>query len=142
MNEFIFSELAEGTKAAFTRMITLEMEDSFREISGDENPLHQDDDFAREVGNGRYHSHVSFGMLTASFYSTLAGMYLPGKYSLIHSFEELSFLKPVFVGDLLTVTGEVFEKEEAFGLIRVKAVIRNQYSNAVSRAKMKILVLK
>ena len=40
MNEFIFSELAEGTKAAFTRKITLEMEDSFREISGDENPLH------------------------------------------------------------------------------------------------------
>lgn len=78
MNEFIFSELAEGTKAAFTRKITLEMEDSFREISGDENPLHQDDDFACEVGNGRYHSHVTFGMLTASFYSTLAGMYLPG----------------------------------------------------------------
>ena len=81
-------------------------------------------------------------MLTASLYSTLAGMYLPGKYSLIHSFEELSFLKPVFAGDLLAVTGEVCEKVEAFRLIRVKAVIRNQHGYAVSRARMKILVLK
>ncbi|MFT2536397.1 MaoC/PaaZ C-terminal domain-containing protein, partial [Escherichia coli] len=83
-------------------------------------------------GEGKFPGHVTFGMLTASFYSTLAGMYLPGKYSLIHSFEELSFLKPVFAGDLLTVVGEVFEKEEAFGLIRIKAVIRNQYGNIVS----------
>ena len=142
MNEYTFSELTVGRKETFTRRITKEMEDGFREISGDENPLHKDDDFAREAGKGKYAGHVAFGMLTASFYSTLAGMYLPGRYSLIHSFEELSFLKPVFVGDLLTVTGEVFEKEEAFGLIRVKAVIRNQYGNAVSRAKMKILVLK
>ena len=91
-------------------------------------------------GMGKYTGHVTFGMLTASLYSTLAGMYLPGKYSLIHSFEELSFLKPVFAGDLLSVTGEIFKKEEAFGLIRIKAVIRNQSGSIVSRAKMKVLV--
>ena len=140
MNEFIFSEITEGMKETFTREITLEMEDGFREISGDENPLHKDDDFACETGKGKYTGHVTFGMLAASLYSTLAGMYLPGKYSLIHSFEELSFLKPVFAGDLLSVTGEIFKKEEAFGLIRIKAVIRNQSGSIVSRAKMKVLV--
>lgn len=142
MNRYTFSEITVGAKEAFTREITREMEDQFREISGDENPLHQEDGFAQEIGRGKFPGHVAFGMLTASLYSTLAGVYLPGRYSLIHSFEELSFLKPVFAGDILTVTGEVFEKEEALGLIRIKAVIRNQENRMVSRAKMKVLVMK
>lgn len=142
MNEFVLSEIEPGLKASFKRTITKEMEDAFRTISGDENPLHQDDAFARDIGEGRFPGHVSFGMLTASLYSTMAGMYLPGKYSLIHSFDELSFLKPVFAGDELTVEGEVIDKNEALGLIRLKVVIKNQNQKTVSRAKMKVMVMK
>lgn len=142
MNEFVLSEIEPGLKASFKRTITKEMEDAFRTISGDENPLHQDDAFAQEIGEGKFPGHVSFGMLTASLYSTMAGMYLPGKYSLIHSFDELSFLKPVFAGDELTVEGEVIDKNEALGLIRLKVVIKNQNQKTVSRAKMKVMVMK
>lgn len=142
MNEYIISEIEVGMRASFTRKITKEMEDGFRSISGDENPLHQDDEFAREISDGRYLHHAVFGMLTASLYSTIAGMYLPGKYSLIHSFEELSFLKPVFVDDELTVEGEVIGKDEELRLIRLKVTIRNQNNKLVSRAKMKVLVMK
>ena len=142
MNEYTFSEMCVGMSEMFQREITSAMEHSFRELSGDENPLHQDDVYAREVGMGKFSSHVVYGMLTASLYSTIAGMYLPGKYSLIHSFEEISFLKPVFAGDILTVVGEVIEKEEALKLIRLKVAINNQDGKCVSRAKMKVLVLK
>ena len=142
MNEYTLSEIETGLEASFTRTITAEMEDAFREISGDDNPLHRDDEFARETGGGKFKSHASFGMLTASLYSTMAGMFLPGKYSLIHSFDELSFLKPVFAGDVLTVTGTVTDKNEDLRLIMLKAVIRNQDNKVVSRAKMKVLVLK
>lgn len=142
MNEYTFDEIEVGQVASFQREITLEMENMFREISGDENPLHKDDKFAKEMGNGKYDSHVAFGMLTASMYSTIAGMYLPGKYSLIHSFEELSFLKPVFAGDVLIVTGEVIDKNEMLKLIRLKVEIKNQDNKKVSRAKMKVLVMK
>lgn len=142
MNKYTLSELEVGMKAFLKKRITKEMEDSFRNISGDENPLHQDDEFAREISNGRFPGHVVFGMLTASLYSTVAGMYLPGKYSLIHSFEELSFLNPVFVGDELTVEGEVIDIEEGLGLIRIKVIIKNQNNKPVSRAKMKVLVMK
>ena len=48
-------------------------------------------------------------MLTASFLSTLAGIYLPGEKSLIHSVET-KMIKPVFIGDELIVTGKVSEK--------------------------------
>ncbi len=142
MNEFTISDIEIGMTASFTRKITKEMEDSFRKITGDENPLHKDDDFAREVGGGKFKSHASFGMLTASLYSTMAGMYIPGKYSLIHSFEEISFMKPVFVGDELSVTGEVVDIIEDLKLIVLKVTVRNQDNKVVSRAKMKVLVMK
>lgn len=142
MNEYTISEIEVGMRASFTRKITQEMEDGFRTISGDENPLHKDDEFAHETSNGKFSQHAVFGMLTASLYSTIAGMYLPGKYSLIHSFEELSFLKPVFVNDELLVEGEVIDKDEDLGLIRIKVIITNQNNKPVSRAKMKVLVMK
>lgn len=142
MNEYTLSDIAVGMTVVFSKKITVEMENAFREISGDHNPMHYDDDFACKVSNGRFSGHATFGMLTASLYSTLAGMYLPGKYSLIHSFEELSFMKPVFAGDELVVEAEVTDKEEPLRLIRVAAKIRNQKNQIVSKAKMKILVLK
>ena len=142
MNEYTIKDIEIGLKASFTKKITKEMEDSFRVITGDDNPLHKDDEFAREVGGGKFNSHASFGMLTAAFYSTMAGMYLPGKYSLIHSFEEISFMKPVYIGDELTIAGEVIDKIEDLSLIVLKVTVRNQDNKLVSRAKMKVLVMK
>lgn len=142
MNEYMLSDIDIGMEASFTKTVTVEMENSFREISGDDNPLHKDDEFARDISNGKFKSHAVFGMLTASLYSTMAGMYLPGKYSLIHSFDELSFMNPVFVGDELDVNGTVIDKNEDLRLIVLKVVIKNQDKKVVSRAKMKVLVMK
>ena len=141
MNEYTIEEIQVGMSASFKKLITKEMEDSFRVITGDENPLHKEDDFALEISGGNFKGHAAFGMLTASFYSTVAGMYLPGKYSLIHSFDEISFMKPVFVGDELTVNAEVIDKDEALKMIRLKIIIKNQDNKKVSRAKMKVLVM-
>lgn len=142
MNEYTLQDISVGMKVSFEKEMTAEMEEAFRTITGDINPLHQDDAYAQEIGNGRFRSHVSFGMLTASFYSTLAGVYMPGKYSLIHSLEELKFLAPVYVGDILTISAEVTEVETELGLLCVKAQIRNQDNKCVSKAKMKIIVMK
>ena len=141
MNEYKYDEIQVGLKESFCVHITKEMEDSFRTITGDMNPLHIQDDFARASGDGKFPGHVTFGMMTASFYSTLAGVYIPGKYSLIHSVD-LKFLKPVFAGNDLTVTGEVVEKVDALKLIQVKCKIVNEKNEAVSKAGMKIVVLR
>ncbi len=134
MNEYVFAELEVGKKESFCVQIKEDMEDMFRELTGDINPLHRYDDFARKIGGGR------FGMLTASFYSTLAGVYLPGRNSLIHSLE-VKFLHPVYAGDQLTVMGEVVDRQEELGLILVKASITNQKGQKVSKATIKILVM-
>ena len=142
MNEYTYDEIKVGQTESFTRTITAEMEDSFRGITGDQNPLHRDDEYAKEIGGGRFTSHVAFGMLTASLYSTIAGMYLPGKYSLIHSFDEISFTNPVYAGDELEVSGKVVDKNEELGLIVLKVRIINQDKKIVSKARMKVLVMK
>lgn len=141
MNEYLFSELSIGHTESFHITVTEEMENSFRNITGDINPLHQDDAFACQIGDGKFERHVCFGMLTASFYSTLAGVYLPGKYSLIHSLD-IKFQKPVYAGDTLTVTGKLVDRQEELKLILVRAEIRNQKSQSVSKATIKILCLK
>lgn len=90
---------------------------------------------------GRLPGHVTFGMLTASLLSRLAGVYLPGKYSLIHSVD-LKFQKPVFAGDTLTVAGTVADRQEELKLLLIKARITNQEGKCVCKADMKVLVMR
>lgn len=134
MNSYLFSELKVGTKESFEVTISQDMMDSFRAITGDINPLHNDELYAIKRG---YHGAVCFGMLTASLLSTLAGVYLPGEHCLIQEVDT-KFVKPVYVGDHLTVVGEIIEINDTVKQAVVKAVIKNQEDKKVLRAKMKV----
>ena len=73
--------------------------------------------------------------------STLAGVYLPGKYSLIHSVE-ISYAKPVFLSSSpLKVKGEVIEKDDRFSRITIKVTISDKNGAKVCRGKMQIGVI-
>ena len=139
MNEYRFEDIVsqkedkEGcTKASFDTTITPDMMEKFYEICGDYNPLHMDKEFAKERG---FSDRVVYGMLTSSFYSTLAGVHIPGKYCILHSVES-SFHAPVFVGDTLTVSGLVKEKHESTKTIEIAAKIVNQNGKKVGKAKI------
>ena len=139
MNEYQFSEIQMGDAVEFS----YEMDDRkmklFREISGDSNPLHTDIGFAKEKG---YSENVVYGQLTAAALSSLAGMYMPGKLSIIHRIET-DFLRPVFISKCpLTVRGTVKEKDERFLTITLKFEIVNQDHEKVCKGKMRIGFLK
>lgn len=138
MNEYYYEDLEVGKTESFETAVTAEMLDSFKIITGDVNPLHCDEAFAKSEG---YDGRVAYGMLTASFLSTLAGVYLPGRYSLIQSVE-IKFAKPVYIGDKLTVTGEITEKNDTCGLIFLKVTITGESGKKVCRGKMQIGVKK
>ncbi|MBR5361427.1 MAG: dehydratase, partial [Lachnospiraceae bacterium] len=76
MNTYIYEQIEVGHKESFKVTVTEADMDKFREITGDVNPLHRDTEYAKEHG---YRDRVFFGMLTASYLSTLAGVYLPGE---------------------------------------------------------------
>ena len=137
MNNYKFEELSVGMSESFNVTITEDMLSKFRDITGDVNPLHNDPEFAVSKGHpGR----VAFGMLTASFLSTLAGVYIPGERSLIQQVET-KFANPVYIGDELTVKGEITELIESVQRLELKVTITNQNGKKVLRGKMQILVV-
>lgn len=137
MNNYTFDELSVGMTESFKVTITEAMLDAFKGITGDVNPLHNDEEFAKAKGHpGR----VAYGMLTASFLSTLAGVYIPGERSLIQQVET-KFAKPVYIGDELTVTGEITELVESVQRLELKVTITNQDGKKVLRGTMGILVV-
>ena len=134
MNDYKYEEIDIGHKESFAVTVTEEMMNSFLAITGDVNPLHNDEDYAVSKGHpGR----VVYGMLSASLLSTLAGVYLPGKRSLIHEVK-IKFAKPVYIGDTLTVEGVVEEKNDTYSLLFIKVTIRNQSGDKVLRGKMQV----
>ena len=137
MNNYKFDELTVGMTESFKVTITEAMLEAFKGITGDVNPLHNDEEFAKAKGHpGR----VAYGMLTASFLSTLAGVYIPGERSLIQQVET-KFAKPVYIGDELTVTGEITELVESVQRLELKVTITNQDGKKVLRGTMGILVV-
>ena len=95
MKEYEFKDIEVGMEVSFEYVLDEEMMEMFKKISKDINPLHNDLEYAKENG---YKEKVVYGLLTTSCLSSLAGMYIPGKYSLIHNIE-ISFIKPVYLID-------------------------------------------
>lgn len=133
MNHYTLADMQPGLTESFTVTITEEMMDRFAAITGDVSPIHIDADYARGRG---YPGRVVYGMLAASFFSTLAGVYLPGEHCLLHSVD-CRFAKPIFIGDTLTVTGTVVNVSEAVAEAEIKAVITNQDGKRVTRGIVK-----
>lgn len=127
------SDIYPGLSHSFSVCLTERMINTFEELTGDSNPLHTDSNFALSYG---FKDKVVYGMLTSSFYSTLIGMYLPGKYALLQGVDA-SFISPVFSGDVLTVYGEVVTIHEVFKQIEIRAFITNQMGVKISRAKIR-----
>jgi len=133
MNEYRWSDLKLGLDAQFETTIGEEAMRRFVEISGDVNPLHMDDAFARNRG---FRGRVVFGLLASSFYSKLVGVYLPGKFALLHGID-VEMKAPAFVGDRLTVKGEIIHLSDPYKRLEIKAAIVNDEGKTISRAKIR-----
>lgn len=137
MNEYSYDDLKIGMSEAFQIEITNKMMESFFSITGDCNPLHIDENYAKDK---KFPAKVVYGMMTASFLSTLGGVYLPGKYCLIQSIET-KFVHPVFIGDVLKIEGIIKEKNDTVRQVVIKTTIYNQDNVKVCRGTMKVGVL-
>ena len=129
MNHYTLADMTPGLTESFTVTVTEEMMEAFQAITGDCSPIHVDADYAKGRG---YPGRVVYGMLGASFFSTLAGVYLPGEHCLLHGVE-CKFAKPIFIGDPMTITGTVVNVSEAVAEAEIKAVITNQDGKKVTR---------
>jgi 3-hydroxybutyryl-CoA dehydratase len=134
VNTYHFQDLQIGQQESLVYEITEEKLAAFLQLTGDDNPLHTDDAFAQEMGHP---GKVSYGMLSASMISTLAGVYLPGKYCLLQQVTS-KFTAPVYVGDRITLVGTVEELNESVGQTVVKVRGTNQDGKTVLRGSYSV----
>lgn len=137
MNDYTISDISIGMKESFFVSITDSMMHKFLDITSDENPLHLNEDFARQRG---FNNKVVYGMLTASMISTWGGCYLPGRNCLIQGIE-IKFVKPVYVGDVLEVIGEVSKVDYDLRYLEIKVTIKNQNDQKVLRGLLRTGVI-
>ena len=142
MNEYLFSQLNVGIKHSFEAEVDEDKMQKFLEISGDNNPMHIDHIFAKSNG---MKDRIVYGLLTSSFYSTLVGVYLPGKLALLHSID-IQFSNPVFIGDTITTTVTIKEMKDypkdpdKFGMVYEACEVLNQNKKCVSYSEHVLLV--
>jgi len=95
---------------------------TFSKLSGDYNPLHRDDTYAKDKG---FEGVVVHGILLASKFSYLVGMVLPGKESIYIS-QQLLFHNPVYIDEELSISGCVESKSKATKIIEIKIEIHKK----------------
>lgn len=134
MNEYRFEDIKLGLTESFTVEVNETMLQSFLDITGDNNPLHTDKDYAISRG---FRDRVVYGMLTSSFFSTLAGVHLPGRYCLLQEVDA-SFHAPVYTGDTLVIAGEVIYINDTVRQVEIAASVKNQANKRVAKAKIKV----
>ena len=116
-----------GQHVTFTKTFTDEDVQRFIAITSDVNPLHLDDAFAAKTRFGR---RVLHGMLTASIFSTMVGMLLPGTGAIYRS-QTLEFLRPVHVDETVTAHFVVRSVDRAKHRLVIDAWIENEAGERV-----------
>ncbi len=132
-----WSKINVGDEASFEVTVTEGMVSGFVGVTGDDNPLHTDEPFARALG---FPKKVAHGMLVGSLFSTLVGKHFLGDDNLYLS-QSLTFRKPVLVGDTVCVRGVVTEKIESAKILRIETTIASAGGEVAIRGEAQVKLL-
>jgi 3-hydroxybutyryl-CoA dehydratase len=124
-----------GDSAEITKTIEQADIDTFAGVTGDHNPVHVDEEFAKTTRFGR---RIAHGMLTASLISSVLANKLPGEGS-VYLGQTLQFVAPVFAGDEVTARVTVKEIREDKPILKLETICMNQRDEVVIRGEATVL---
>jgi acyl dehydratase len=124
-----------GDSAEITRTIGQADIDAFASVTGDHNPVHVDEEFAKTT---RFGKRIAHGMLTASLISAVLANKLPGEGS-VYLGQTLKFVAPVFPGDEITARVTVKEIREDKPIMKLETICLNQRGEVVIRGEAIVL---
>ena len=136
MEKLSISSLEVGQSAMFSKTVSESDVYLFAGISGDFNPVHVNEEYAKE---GMFKKRIAHGILTASLISTVLGTKLPGPGA-IYAKQDLKFLAPVFIGDTLTATCTVKEIIAEKKRVIMDCVVSNQIGAKVLTGEAALIV--
>jgi 3-hydroxybutyryl-CoA dehydratase len=129
------AEWKEGDSATYSKTITEADILLFSAVSGDNNPMHLDAEYAKKTRFGR---RVAHGLLVSGLISAVIGNKIPGPGA-IYASQLLRFLNPVFIGDTVTVTATISIYEKEKGRMILDTVCRNQDGEALISGEAEII---
>jgi 3-hydroxybutyryl-CoA dehydratase len=121
MNGLYLEDLKVGMSAMFGKTVTEADIMAFAGVSGDTNPIHLHDGFARST---RFGQRIAHGMLTGSFISTVIGTKLPGPGS-VYLAQTMSFMAPVLIGETITAVATITAIDEKRRRVTLKTQCLN-----------------
>ncbi len=122
-----FAEIEIGDAASISHTLTRQDIQLFAVMSGDVNPAHVDEEFAR---SDMFHAIVAHGMWGGALISNVLGTQLPGPGT-IYLEQSLHFSAPVKIGDTVTATVRVKEKREKKNIVVLECECTNQHGKEV-----------
>lgn len=130
-----YDEIKIGDTASLTRTLTKQDIQLFATVTGDMNPAHLDEAYAK---TDIFHQIIGHGMWTGSMFSVLLGMQLPGPGT-IYLEQTLKFLKPVHLGDTITASVKVTKKYEKHKHITFETLCANEKGEHVLEGEALVL---
>ena len=121
MHGLYLEDLKVGMSAMFGKTITEADIMAFAGVSGDTNPIHLHDGFARTT---RFGQRIAHGMLSGSFISTVIGTKLPGPGAIYVS-QTMNFMAPVLIGETITATATISAIDEKRRRVTLKTQCLN-----------------
>lgn len=130
-----FEEIQIGETASFTKTITETDVYLFAGISGDFNPLHVNEEYAK---TSPFKTRIAHGGLAASLLANVLGMKLPGLGTVALEVTQ-KFRNAVYFGDTVTVAVTVSKKIERMKVIDMNILWSNQRGETVSKGSCRVL---
>src|SRR5258706_9797491 len=126
-----------GDKFSTSREVTDEIIHKFAEVSGDYNPIHLDEEFAKKTRFGR---RIAHGMLSGAFISAVLGNEFKER-KIVYLSQTMKFTAPVFLGDTVTATGTITNIREDKGIGTLHAVCTNQNGETLVKGEAVVMIL-
>jgi acyl dehydratase len=133
----VLEELSAGMQASVPFVVRSEDMTRFAELSGDFNPLHVDDEFARDKG---FEGAVVYGGLIVAKVSQLIGMHLPGRDAL-WTRVALDFIRPLYVDQDARVDGMVDNVSASTGMVALKLGIRLATGQLLAKGSAEVILV-
>lgn len=125
-----------GDTASLSKTISEADVQAFADVTGDHNPVHLDEEFAKSTHFGR---RIAHGMLSASLISSAIANKLPGPGSIYLS-QTLKFVAPVYLGDTVTARISVTAIREDKPILSLETICENQRGEVVVKGEATVLV--
>lgn len=129
-----YDALEVGQTATYSKTVEERDIQLFAAMSGDHNPVHLDAEFAARTP---FRERIAHGMFSGALISAAVACELPGPGT-IYLGQQMSFEKPVKLGDTLTVRLEILEKLPKFK-VRIATQVYNQNNERVVDGVAEIL---